>query len=62
MKIKDLIKKLKEYEDDKDVVIYSYDSDLFQYGLLGFYENENQVEIHIDEGLKLWNYINQKNY
>jgi len=53
MKIKDLIKKLKQYEDDKDVVIYSYDSDLFQYGLLGFYENEGQVEIHIDEGLKL---------
>ena len=38
MKIKDLIEKLKEYDSEKDIVIYSYDSDLIQYGTLGFYE------------------------
>ena len=53
MKIKDLIKKLKEYDSEKDIVIYSCDSDLIEYGPLGFYENEGQVELHIDEGIKL---------
>ena len=53
MKIKDLIKKLKEYDSEKDIVIYSCDSDLIEYGPLGFYENEGQVEFHIDEGIKL---------
>ena len=53
MKIKDLIEKLKEYDSEKDIVIYSCDSDLIEYGPLGFYENEGQVELHIDEGIKL---------
>ena len=53
MKIKDLIKKLKEYNSEKDIVIYSCNSDLIEYGPLGFYENEGQVELHIDEGVKL---------
>jgi len=53
MKVKDLIKKLKEYDSEKDIVIYSCDSDLIEYGPLGFYENEGQVELHIDEGIKL---------
>ena len=53
MKIKELIKKLKEYDFEKEIVIYSCDSDLIQYETLGFYENEGQVELHIDEGIKL---------
>ena len=53
MKIKELIKKLKEYDSEKDIVIYSCDSDLIEYGTLGFYENEGQIELHIDEGIKL---------
>jgi len=53
MKVKDLIEKLKEYDSEKDIVIYSCDSDLIEYGPLGFYENEGQVEFHIDEGIKL---------
>ena len=37
MKIKDLIEKLKEYDSEKDIVIYSYDSDLWiEYGGAGF--------------------------
>ena len=46
-------KKLKEYDSEKDIVIYSCDSDLIEYGTLGFYENEGQIELHIDEGIKL---------
>ena len=53
MKIKDLIEKLKEYDSEKDIVIYSYNSDLIEHGTLGLYENEGQVELHIDEGIKL---------
>ena len=62
MKLKELIKKLEKYNQDKDVVIYSNESDLFEYDFFGIYENEGQIELHINEGEKLWNYTNQKNY
>ena len=62
MKLKELIEKLEKYNQNKDVVIYSNQNDLFEYDFLGIYENEGQIELHIKEGEKLWNYINQKNY
>ena len=54
MKLKELIKKLKKYNQNKDVVIYSNESDLFEYDFFGIYENEGQIELHINEGEKLW--------
>ena len=53
MKIKELIEKLKKHDQNKDLVIYSNESDLIEYNFLGVYENEGQVELHIDEGEKL---------
>ena len=53
MKIKELIKKLKKNNLDKDVVVYSNEKTLKNYEFLGTYENEGQVEIHIDEGINL---------
>ena len=47
------VKGITEYDSEKDIVIYSCDSDLIEYGTLGFYENEGQIELHIDEGIKL---------
>ncbi len=53
MRIKELIKKLNKHNLDKDVVIYSNEKTLKNYEFLGTYENEGQVEIHIDEGINL---------
>jgi|TARA_B100000959_G_C14419757_1_gene393989 propanediol utilization protein len=53
MRIKELIKKLNKYNLNKDVVIYSNKKTLKNYEFLGTYENEGQVEIHIDEGINL---------
>ena len=53
MKLKELIEKLEKYNQNKDVVIYSNQSDLFGYDFLGIYENEGQIELHIKEGEKL---------
>jgi hypothetical protein len=52
MKLKELIKKLKKYNQNKDVVIYSNESDLFEYDFFGIYEND-QIELHINEGEKI---------
>ena len=46
MKVKELIKELNKHNLNKDVVVYSYE-------FLRTYENEGQVEIHIDEGINL---------
>jgi hypothetical protein len=53
MKVKELIKKLKSCDQDKDLVIYSNESDLIEYNFFGVYENDGQVELHINEGEKL---------
>ena len=53
MTIKELIKRLEKYNQHKNVVIYSNESDLFEYDFFGIYENEGQVELHINEGEKL---------
>ena len=53
MKLKELIKRLEKYDQDKDIVIYSNESDLFEYDFFGIYENEGQIELHINEGEKL---------
>ena len=53
MKIKDLIKELDKYDLNKDVVIYSNEKTLKDYQFLGTYENEGQVEIHIDDVISL---------
>jgi hypothetical protein len=53
MKVKELIKKLNKHNLDKDVVVYSNEKTLKNYEFLGTYENEGQVEIHIDEGINL---------
>ena len=53
-KLNDLLKKLKGKELDKDLVFYSNNEELYSYEFLGVYENEGQIEIHIDEGEKLW--------
>ena len=47
------IEKLEKYNQNKDVVIYSNQNDLFEYDFLGIYENEGQIELHIKEGEKL---------
>ena len=52
-KLNDLLKKLKGKELDKDLVFYSNNEELYSYEFLGVYENEGQIEIHIDEGEKL---------
>jgi hypothetical protein len=53
MIVKDLIDLLKQYEPNKDLVIYSNETKLKDYNLQGTYENEGQVELYIDEGKKL---------
>ena len=53
MKLKQLIEKLEKYNQNKDVVIYSNESDLFEYNFFSIYENEGQIELHINEGEKL---------
>ena len=50
---KELIKKLKKHNLNKNLVIYSNDNELREYEFLTIYENEGQVEIHISEGDKL---------
>lgn len=50
MKVKDLIKKLINCDQNKDLVIYSNKDQLKNYEFCGFYENEGQVEIHVNEG------------
>jgi len=51
MKVKELIQKLKECGKNKNFVIYSNENQgLKHYDFFGFYENEGQVEMHIDEG------------
>ena len=51
MKVKELIQKLKECGKNKNFVIYSNENQgLKNYDFFGFYENEGQVEMHIDEG------------
>jgi len=56
MKVKELIKKLNKHNLNKDVVVYSNEKTLKNYEFLGTYENEGQVEIHIDEGINLEGY------
>tara|TARA_R110002012_G_scaffold8345_2_gene38467 strand:- start:283 stop:465 length:183 start_codon:yes stop_codon:yes gene_type:complete len=53
MKISELIKELNKYNSNKDVVIYSNEKTLKHYEFLNTYENEGQVEIHVDEGVDL---------
>ena len=53
MKIKELIKELNKHNLNKDIVVYSNGKTLKNYEFLGTYENEGQVEIHIDEGINL---------
>jgi len=53
MKLKNLIKLLKRHNQNKDFVIYSNETDLKDYEFIKTYENEGQVEIHINEGEKL---------
>ena len=53
MKLKDLIELLKKHNQNKDFVIYSNETDLKDYEFIKTYENEGQVEIHINEGEKL---------
>ena len=53
MKVKELIKKLNKHNLNKDVVVYSNKTTLKNYEFIGTYENEGQVEIHIDEGINL---------
>ena len=47
------IKELNKYNSNKDVVIYSNEKTLKHYEFLNTYENEGQVEIHVDEGVDL---------
>ena len=53
MKVKDLIDLLKQYELNKDLVIYSNETKLKDYGFIGTYENEGQVELYVNEGKTL---------
>ena len=53
MKVKDLIELLNKHDLNKDLVIYSNENDLKDYGFIGTYENEGQVELHVNEGKKL---------
>jgi hypothetical protein len=53
MKVKDLIKLLKQYELNKDLVIYSNETKLKNYDFQGSYENGGQVELYINEGENL---------
>ena len=50
MKVKDLIDLLKQYELNKDLVIYSNETELKNYDFKGTYENEGQVELYVNEG------------
>ena len=50
MKVKELIQKLINCDQNKDLVIYSNKDQLKNYEFYGFYENEGQVEIHVNEG------------
>jgi hypothetical protein len=42
--------KIKKLFQNKDLVIYSNENELKNYELINFYENEGQVEIHVNEG------------
>ena len=53
MKVKDLIELLKQYELNKDLVIYSNETKLKNYDLKGTYENSGQVELYVNEGEKI---------
>ena len=53
MTTEELIKELKKRTVDKDIVFYSNKTRLMNYDFIGTYENEGQVEIHINEGEKL---------
>ena len=53
MKLYELISKLIKHDLNKDVVIYSNESDLIDYEFLGIYENQGQIELHVKEGDKL---------
>jgi len=57
MKVKDLIKELDKKTRGKDLVFYSNENKLINYEFLGVYENEGQVEIHINEGEKLEEWV-----
>ena len=59
MKVKELIKELNKHNLNKDVVVYSNEKTLKNYEFLRTYENEGQVEIHIDEGINLWKQTKQ---
>ena len=50
---KEFINKLSKDELNKNIVIYSNEKNLMNYEIIGTYENEGQVEIHIKEGKKL---------
>ena len=52
-KVKQLIELLKQHDPNKDFVIYSNETNLKNYEFKGTYENEGQVEIHIEEGTDL---------
>ena len=53
IKVKQLIELLKQHDLEKNVVIYSNDTNLKNYEFIKTYENEGQVEIHIEEGTDL---------
>ena len=53
IKVKQLIELLKQHDLEKNVVIYSNDTHLKNYEFIKTYENEGQVEIHIEEGTDL---------
>ena len=53
MKVKELIKELNKHNLNKDIVVYSIEKTLKNYEFLGTYENEGQVEIHINEAINL---------
>ena len=51
--IKELIRELNKHDINKNIVIYSNEEPLIEYGILGSYENEGQVELHINNGVNL---------
>ena len=59
MIVKDLIDLLKQYEPDKDLVIYSNETKLKDYNLQGTYENDWEGEKIFDEIDNLANSMNE---
>ena len=53
MKVKDLIELLKQYELNKDLVIYSNETKLKNYDFKGTDENSGQGELYVNEGEKI---------